>query len=49
MTKHEAQYETYEGWTTVQCACANFYRICESEEVAEAEFANHVDLSRSDA
>lgn len=44
-TAHEADYE-FDGYEyRVCCSCGYFYRVCESQEVAETEFANHVDLS----
>lgn len=40
--RHEAEYEWDSSYTAVQCRCG-FYRIAEGRDVAEREYANHID------
>lgn len=46
--EHEPYYEFDGAGTVVRCCCG-FYRWCESDEVAEAEYRNHVDILRTAA
>jgi hypothetical protein len=41
---HSVDYDA-EDTVTVRCSCGDFCRICESAEVGEAEFHNHVSLT----
>jgi hypothetical protein len=43
---HEPGYEEIDdGFVVVRCLCHRFYRIFENQDVAEAEYRNHVDLA----